>query len=69
MLLQICDILPRERPGVLACCNPIPPLVRQYLNEIHTIIMKAREAPLTKVHNFEKEWVYCFLHFCWSQDI
>ncbi|XP_052284774.1 exosome component 10-like [Dreissena polymorpha] len=49
MLLQICDILPRERPGVLACCNPIPPLVRQYLNEIHTIIMKAREAPLTKV--------------------
>ncbi|KAH3824824.1 hypothetical protein DPMN_126677 [Dreissena polymorpha] len=51
MLLQICDILPRERPGVLACCNPIPPLVRQYLNEIHTIIMKAREAPLTKVHN------------------
>ncbi|XP_052761274.1 exosome component 10-like [Mya arenaria] len=47
MMLQICDILPRERPGVLACCNPIPPLVRQYLNEIHTIIMKAREAPLT----------------------
>ncbi|KAL4221351.1 Exosome component 10 [Mactra antiquata] len=49
MLLQICDILPREKQGILACCNPIPPLVRQYLNEIHQIIKKAREAPLTEV--------------------
>ena len=49
MLLQICGILPREKQGVLACCNPIPPLVRQYLNEIHAIIAKARESPLHKV--------------------
>ncbi|VDH99529.1 exosome complex exonuclease RRP6 [Mytilus galloprovincialis] len=47
MLLQISEILPRERQGVLACCNPIPPLVRQYLIEIHNIIMEAREVPLT----------------------
>ncbi|VDH93832.1 exosome complex exonuclease RRP6 [Mytilus galloprovincialis] len=49
MLLQISEILPRERQGVLACCNPIPPLVRQYLIEIHNIIMEAREVPLTTV--------------------
>ena len=49
MLLQICGILPREKQGILACCNPIPPLVRQYLNEIHAVIVKARESPLHKV--------------------
>ncbi|XP_021366504.1 exosome component 10-like [Mizuhopecten yessoensis] len=49
MLLQIVEILPRERQGVLACCNPIPPLVRQYLPEVHGIISEAREKPLVKV--------------------
>lgn len=49
MLLQISEILPRERQGVFACCNPIPPLVRQYLVEIHNIVMEAREVPLTSV--------------------
>ena len=49
MLLQICGILPREKQGILACCNPIPPLVRQYLNELHAMIVKARESPLHKV--------------------
>ncbi|XP_060085137.1 exosome component 10-like [Ylistrum balloti] len=49
MLLQVVEILPRERQGVLACCNPIPPLVRQYLPEVHSIITEAREKPLEKV--------------------
>lgn len=49
MLLQIIEILPRERQGVFACCNPIPPLVRQYLIEIHNIVMESREVPLTTV--------------------
>ncbi|XP_069106057.1 exosome complex component 10-like [Argopecten irradians] len=49
MLLQIVEILPRERQGVLACCNPIPPLVRQYLPEVHSLIAEAREKPLAKV--------------------
>jgi hypothetical protein len=49
MLLQIVEILPRERQGVLACCNPIPPLVRQNLMEIHNIVLQAREIALTKV--------------------
>ncbi|PVD36992.1 hypothetical protein C0Q70_03985 [Pomacea canaliculata] len=50
MLLQMAEILPRERQGVFACCNPIPPLVRQSQHEIHAIILEAREAPLEQVH-------------------
>ncbi|RUS79080.1 hypothetical protein EGW08_013166 [Elysia chlorotica] len=49
MLLQIAEILPRERQGVLACCNPIPPLVRQSLMEIHAMVLQAREVALIKV--------------------
>lgn len=49
MLLQISETLPREMQGILACCNPIPPLVRANALEIHRIILKAREQPLEKV--------------------
>lgn len=48
MLLQISEALPREMQGILACCNPIPPLVRQHLNLLHQIVLKAREQPLIK---------------------
>ncbi|KAJ8973492.1 hypothetical protein NQ317_018765, partial [Molorchus minor] len=48
MLLQISEMLPREMQGILACCNPIPPLVRSNLLELHQIILKAKEQPLEK---------------------
>ncbi|XP_018397986.1 PREDICTED: exosome component 10 [Cyphomyrmex costatus] len=48
MLLNIAETLPREMQGILACCNPIPPLVRQNLLKIHKIVLKAREQPLVK---------------------
>ncbi|CAH1395309.1 unnamed protein product [Nezara viridula] len=48
MMVQICRTLPREVQGILACCNPIPPLVRTYLLEIHQIILRAKEQPLVK---------------------
>ena len=48
MLLNIAETLPREMQGILACCNPIPPLVRQNLLMLHKIILKAREQPLIK---------------------
>ncbi|KAG8142389.1 putative Exosome component 10 isoform 2 protein [Naja naja] len=35
-----------EPQGIVACCNPVPPLVRQQLNEMHLIICQAREMPL-----------------------
>ncbi|XP_033122745.1 exosome component 10-like [Anneissia japonica] len=42
MLFHIAENLPREPEGILACCNPTPPLVRQYLAEIHTLVVQAR---------------------------
>ncbi|KAH8340929.1 hypothetical protein KR059_009787 [Drosophila kikkawai] len=48
MMLQIAESLPREMQGILACCNPIPPLVRQQLHALHQIVLKAREQPLIK---------------------
>ena len=48
MLLNIAETLPREMQGILACCNPIPPLVRQNLLKIHKMILKAREQSLIK---------------------
>ncbi|XP_001358230.2 exosome component 10 [Drosophila pseudoobscura] len=48
MMLQIAESLPREMQGILACCNPIPPLVRQQLHALHQIVLKAREQPLVK---------------------
>lgn len=52
MLLQISESLPREMQGILACCNPIPPLVRQNLHILHQIVLRAREQPLVKVNTY-----------------
>lgn len=52
MMLQIAENLPREMQGILACCNPIPPLVRQHLHVLHRFILNAREQPLVKVRIF-----------------
>nr|CAD7404572.1 unnamed protein product [Timema poppensis] len=49
MMLQIADTLPREMQGILACCNPIPTTVRKNLVNLHQIVLKAREQPLTKL--------------------
>lgn len=39
----------REPQGIIACCNPVPPLVRQQVNELHLLVQQAREMPLLKV--------------------
>lgn len=79
MMLQIAENLPREMQGILACCNPIPPLVRQHLHVLHRFILQAREQPLTKVilhlfyipfYNFEpfliehEVMIFLFGSFC-----
>lgn len=48
MMLQIAEILPREQQGILACCNPVPPLVRQNLLTLNKMIIKVRLEPLEK---------------------
>ena len=49
MLLKIATEVPREMQGILACCNPVPPLVKQNLGLLHTIILNARERQLVTV--------------------
>ena len=46
---SMCAFVSRDSQGVLACCNPIPSLVRQNINQIQEIISKAKQTPLTKV--------------------
>ncbi|CAL1281683.1 unnamed protein product [Larinioides sclopetarius] len=55
MMLQIAEALPREQQGILACCNPIPPLVKQQLNELHSIILRANESSLKQLEQMELE--------------
>lgn len=43
MLLQIAELLPKEAQGILACCNPMPPLVRQNLMDLYRIVSDARK--------------------------
>ena len=42
MMLKVGTELPREMQGILACCNPVPPLVRQHLVTIHQVVLAAR---------------------------
>jgi len=51
MMFQIAQTMPRDAQGVLACCNPVPTLVKQYVNEIHLLIVQAKELALTANKN------------------
>ncbi|XP_058062824.1 exosome component 10 [Anopheles bellator] len=45
MALDIASKLPREMQGIIACCTPVPSLVRQNLHALHQIMQRARELP------------------------
>uniref|UniRef100_A0AAQ4P3G6 Exosome complex component 10 n=1 Tax=Gasterosteus aculeatus aculeatus TaxID=481459 RepID=A0AAQ4P3G6_GASAC len=55
MMIKISEELPREPQGIIACCNPVPPLVRQCVNELHLLVQQAREMPLLKVSKHERQ--------------
>ncbi|CAB1433245.1 unnamed protein product [Pleuronectes platessa] len=48
MMIKIAEEMPREPQGIIACCNPVPPVVRQQVNELHLLVQQAREMPLLK---------------------
>ncbi|KAI4823829.1 hypothetical protein KUCAC02_012386 [Chaenocephalus aceratus] len=48
MMNKISEEMPKEPQGIIACCNPVPPLVRQQVNELHLLVQQAREMPLLK---------------------
>ncbi|CAL8069028.1 unnamed protein product [Calicophoron daubneyi] len=49
MLKVIAEVLPRETSGLFACCNPIPPLVRKYVYDLHKIVLDARNKPVSEL--------------------
>uniref|UniRef100_A0A665THA6 Exosome complex component 10 n=1 Tax=Echeneis naucrates TaxID=173247 RepID=A0A665THA6_ECHNA len=53
MMSKISEELPKEPQGIIACCNPVPPLVRQQVNELHLLVQQAREMPLLKVRKYQ----------------
>ncbi|KAM6977515.1 exosome complex component 10 [Aplochiton taeniatus] len=48
MMIKISEELPKEPQGIVACCHPVPPLVRQQVNELHLLVQQARDMPLLK---------------------
>ncbi|KAM3969051.1 exosome component Rrp6 [Aphomia sociella] len=46
MMLALAENLPREVQGVNACCNPMPPFVKQNLITIHRMLLSCRELPV-----------------------
>uniref|UniRef100_A0A667WTG0 Exosome complex component 10 n=1 Tax=Myripristis murdjan TaxID=586833 RepID=A0A667WTG0_9TELE len=48
MMIKISEELPKEPQGIIACCNPVPPLVRQQVTELHLLVKEARDIPLLK---------------------
>uniref|UniRef100_A0A8C9TSN2 Exosome complex component 10 n=1 Tax=Scleropages formosus TaxID=113540 RepID=A0A8C9TSN2_SCLFO len=61
MLTKISENLPKEPQGIIACCNPVPPLVRQQVNELHLLIQQARDMPLLKKVEVYKTRVFTCL--------
>jgi len=51
MMLRIAEQLPRESEGVLACCNPIPPLVKQNVAEICRLVKDSRTLRAKRLQN------------------
>lgn len=49
--MKISEVLPRELLGIKACCDPMPPLVKQNLNEIHRIIVDARSKRVVECYD------------------
>ncbi|PAV63382.1 hypothetical protein WR25_06319 [Diploscapter pachys] len=47
-MLHIAESLPRAEQEILACCYPLPPLVKQFSNEIYKIVWSARVLPQEK---------------------
>ncbi|VVC94326.1 unnamed protein product [Leptidea sinapis] len=47
MLMALAEKLPRDIQGINACCNPMPPFVKQNTIELHNILKACRELPET----------------------
>jgi len=42
MMFQVAENMPKDQEGVIACCNPVPPLVNQHVSDIVRMIAEGR---------------------------
>lgn len=42
MFFQVAENLPKDPEGIIACCNPVPPLINQHVSEIIRFVAEAR---------------------------
>ncbi|KAK9718818.1 exosome nuclease subunit [Basidiobolus ranarum] len=42
MLFALSERMPTDAPGVLGCCNPIPPIVRLFASDLGTLILRTK---------------------------
>jgi len=48
MLLQIAEVLPREKQGIISCCSPVPVFLKRDILILHRIMIEARDIPLDR---------------------
>ncbi|CAJ0586838.1 unnamed protein product, partial [Mesorhabditis spiculigera] len=46
MMFHIAESLPRDMQGILNCCSPVPPPVKEHLITLHRMVLEARDRPL-----------------------
>ncbi|CAD5216359.1 unnamed protein product [Bursaphelenchus xylophilus] len=52
MMLHIAEVLPREIQGILACCSPVPVIVKRDIFVIHRFVTTARDMPLEEKEQY-----------------
>ncbi len=43
MLFRISEAMPSDGPTLLSCCNPVPPLLKQYITQVINVINEAKK--------------------------
>lgn len=57
MMLQIAEVLPKEMQGIIACCSPVPPLLKNDIIIIFKFITAARNMKLKLFSEIESNSV------------
>jgi exosome complex exonuclease RRP6 len=43
MLFRISELMPADQDNLIACCSPVPPLVKVYATDLLAIIVEAKK--------------------------
>ena len=72
MMIKISSELLREMQAIMACCNLVPPMVRQNPGALHSIILAARDMisspPLSEMADFTNNFLQSPLDLSHLED-